>query len=739
MSIIVEDIKSIPYSYAMAQQDETKTSTALRYPAIQGLRGLAILLVLLCHMRLPFFENGFVGVDIFFVISGFLITRNMSREYLDNRKASKRQGWISFLGFYSRRARRIIPAAFAVVLLILIAWFLFPPESSSFTSVFADATWATFFVANLNFINQATTYFGEAKAQSPMLHYWSLSVEEQFYFFWPVFFLAVTSSRGFKVRTFVFNWRLRLQLAIFLLSAVSLAVYLIQIYQNSPSSYFSAIGRFWEFGIGAFFGLVKSTNFSLKRKLYFYPVGVILVSSFLVTNIDQYRILLVLPVFCTGLFLYVVCNGKDSGFLRKFFENRFMVYLGKVSFSLYLVHWPLIVFLEGHGVRISGVNLLWFTPLLFVLTAFVFREVEDRFMKLKIPVVSKRSAARRTRYFPLNHDGLKYGSVLIFAVILTINFQQGLRQPFIITFFQPKTVEFWTPPSVASPSSLPLETASVLSSNGDVMKTTPAVLWSEKIRSGLNAIMLPDGIQPDINELDSDRLAIWKSCLTVVDDSPKCNAGNPQAGRKVFVLGDSYALSSTPMVSRALSGPDAYVIARNRAQCMVPAVATLNSGQPDPSCWNHREKVNEEIKQTQPFLVIALSLNSNEISGSRSDLIKGMKEEYSFLVKNSKHVLVIGETPFTSDPRTCVTASRKLTECVGDSRSRSDFRELTRKYAEESGAKYLDITKWMCINSSCPMVIDGTFVTWDGGHLTRQFSEKLALLFQIELKKLEIL
>lgn len=723
----------------MAESGENKASTSRRYPAIQGLRGLAILLVVLCHIKLPYFENGFVGVDIFFVISGFLITRNMAQEYIENRTASKRQGWISFLGFYARRARRIIPAAYAVALIILVVWFIYPPKTSSFSSVLADATWTSFFLANLNFINQATTYFGEAKAQSPMLHYWSLAVEEQFYFFWPVFFLAITSSRGFKIKKVVFNWRLRLQLAILLLSLVSLGVYALQIYQNSPSSYFSAIGRFWEFGIGAFFGLVKSIKFGAKRKFYFYPVGIVLIASFLFTSIDQYRILMILPVFCTGIFMYGVCNGKDSVILRRFFENRFMTFLGKVSFSLYLVHWPLIVFLEGHGLRISGINLLWFLPLLSITTGFIFREVESRFMKLKIPVVSKRSAARRTRYFPLNHDALKYGSILIFAAILTINFQQGLRQPFIVTFFQPKIVEFWTPPSAPSPSSSTIDTEATRTPDDVVVKNTPETLWMEKIQSGLNAKTLPDGIQPNVNELDSDRLAIWKSCLTIIKDSPQCNAGNSQANRKIFVLGDSYALSSTPMISRALSGSENYVVARNRAQCMVPAVATLNSGKPDPSCWKHREQVNEEIKQTQPFLVIALSLNSNEISGTRDDLIKGMKEEYAFLVKNSKHVLVIGETPFTSDPRSCLSGSRNLTKCIGDAGSRSDFRELTKKYAEESGAKYLDITNWMCTNSKCPLVVDRTFVTWDGGHLTRQFSEKLAPLFQRELKRIGIL
>jgi peptidoglycan/LPS O-acetylase OafA/YrhL len=120
------------------------------FTALQGIRGIAVLLVILSHSKFAFSNNGFVGVDIFFVVSGFLITRRMIEEYISNRKASGRQGWISFVGFYIRRARKVIPAAFFVIVVTLLASIFLTPLDSSFVNVVSDATWALFFLANLN-------------------------------------------------------------------------------------------------------------------------------------------------------------------------------------------------------------------------------------------------------------------------------------------------------------------------------------------------------------------------------------------------------------------------------------------------------------------------------------------------------------------------------------------------------------------------------------------------------------
>jgi hypothetical protein len=172
---------------------------------------------------------------------------------------------------------------------------------------------------------------------------------------------------------------------------------------------------------------------------------------------------------------------------------------------------------------------------------------------------------------------------------------------------------------------------------------------------------------------------------------------------------------------------------------MVPDVETLKGGKVDADCIKHRNQVNQEIAKVRPYLVIAMSLNSNTIKGTQENLKSGMIKEYKFLVENADHVVIIGETPFTSDPRSCLKSGKQTQNCIGDGKSRQEYRLITESAARKVGAQYLDLTPWMCVGSKCPVVIENSFVTWDGGHLTSAFSSKLSPLFSNSLKKFGIL
>ncbi|HRK47419.1 MAG TPA: acyltransferase, partial [Nocardioides sp.] len=150
---------------------------------IQGLRALAVVLVILDHADIGPFHGGFIGVDVFFVISGFLITGLLVSE-------AERTGRASLLGFYARRARRILPAATLVIVVTVVASILFLSAVEA-TGVIQDALWATFFLANFKFASDGTDYFQNDTPPSPLQHYWSLSVEEQFYLVWPLLVLLL--------------------------------------------------------------------------------------------------------------------------------------------------------------------------------------------------------------------------------------------------------------------------------------------------------------------------------------------------------------------------------------------------------------------------------------------------------------------------------------------------------------------------------------------------------------------
>ena len=705
------------------------------FPALQGLRGIAVLLVILSHSNFAFSINGFVGVDIFFVVSGFLITRRMIEEYISNRKASGRQGWISFVGFYVRRARKIIPAALFVILATLLASIFLTPLTGPYVNVASDATWALFFLANLNFMSQSVTYFGVPTSQSPYLHYWSLSVEEQFYMLWPVLFLTATSFGGFKAGTLVFNWRRRLQLVLFVLGTMSLAIYILQNLDGNASSYYSSIGRFWEFSVGSLFATRKGViSFRFLSPLCFFSF-LTLVVAFLLCDGESFRYWIPLLTVLTGLLLNRIVEGGKVPFSPVLFENKPIIYLGKISYSLYLVHFPVIVFLENSGFKTNGFNFLLYFPAVLLLGTFVYYEIESRFMKMKVLETSIRSASRRTRYFPLNKRAIRYSCVGILSLIFVFNFQIGNTVPVYNAIFSPNVFEPWSAPDPTNSSSATDLSPGASSSGG----TQPSLLnsWQKKVALSIGLSDVPEGMRAT-SGLDAEKTAIWQNCLVIVGDNPLCNSGPANAENKIYIYGDSYALSLKPMIMDAVRSQNNIVYSRIRGMCMVPEVK-LTSQDLEKACASHRKEMLRDIEKTRPNLIIASSQNSAPISGTKQELYNGMVTAYENLVKNATQVIIIGETPYGRDPRVCPGASKSLKNCSGSTINRSEYRELTKKAAIEAGAFYIDITPWICVEGKCPVLIDGKWSTYDGGHLTSDLSSRLAPVFKEKLLQMGIL
>lgn len=219
-------------------------------PDIQGLRMVAVGAVIADHL-LGWPVGGFVGVDIFFVISGFLITGLLLREH-------QRTGSISFVRFYRRRIKRILPAATLVIMFtVLVAHLLF--ASSRATATLWDGVWAFAFAANWNFAAQGTDYFPAGGAISPLQHYWSLAVEEQFYFAWPWLMLLIFALAGRRAH---WNKRIAHRIVGLVMVGIIIASFAWAIFdtQNAPTwAYFSTFSRTWELGIGAVLAVFAGT------------------------------------------------------------------------------------------------------------------------------------------------------------------------------------------------------------------------------------------------------------------------------------------------------------------------------------------------------------------------------------------------------------------------------------------------------------------------------------------------
>lgn len=301
-----------------------KHGTAAAYRSdIDGLRALAVLPVLLFHVGVPGFDGGYVGVDVFFVISGFLITGIIAREVDEGR--------FSLWNFYERRARRILPALFAVVAAVLLgASLLFLP--GDFETVPPSAIAALGFVANIWFFSQAG-YFHQASESMPLLHTWSLGVEEQFYIFFPLGLLMVAR--------FAARWRVALILLAFV---ASLAWAISTQGAGDGFAFYMLPPRGWELMAGALLALgavPEVHSRSLRELLSALGVAGILYATFAYDEQTVFPGVAAIPPVLGAALLVHCAPGTLTG---KLLSWRPAVWVGLASYSLYLWHWPLVVF-----------------------------------------------------------------------------------------------------------------------------------------------------------------------------------------------------------------------------------------------------------------------------------------------------------------------------------------------------------------------------------------------------------
>ena len=299
-------------------------SLSYRYD-IDGLRAIAVLAVVAYHIIPWVFPGGYVGVDVFFVISGYLITRNIWKEL--------EADTFSFSNFYAKRIRRLFPALMVVLLFCAVVVLLvgLPDETHLFG---LSAISATLYVSNHYFLS-LNSYFDSSLEANPLLHTWSLSVEEQFYLVFPVFFLLL-----FRMA------RKKATLIITLVLAVSLIGSEILVRVSEPTAFFIAPARFWQFLAGSILALNPSKKMLpsiVMEVIGWLGMGLILFSIVAFSEFTPFPGLsAIMPTLGTVCLLYA---GQRSGLLLgSLLKNNISRFFGNISYSLYLWHWPLIVF-----------------------------------------------------------------------------------------------------------------------------------------------------------------------------------------------------------------------------------------------------------------------------------------------------------------------------------------------------------------------------------------------------------
>ncbi|GAB2581591.1 hypothetical protein Aab01nite_58700 [Paractinoplanes abujensis] len=288
-------------------------------PDIEGLRAVAVVLVVLFHAGVPGVGGGYIGVDVFFVISGFLITSLMMREVRET-------GGLSLIDFYARRARRILPAAALVLVTTLLAsyhWLGFLRGDE----IAEDVAWSALFAANFRFGEAGVDYLASQDAASPVQHFWSLAVEEQFYFVWPAA-IVLLIWLGFR-------WAIGYWLTAAVAASLAYSMWL-----GGTWSYFSPATRAWELGAGCLLALIAHRLDRIPHRIATAMAGVglslIVIAAFTFDETTPFPSYAAgLPVIATVL----VLAGRGDSVLGRWP----LVWLGRLSYSFYLWHWPVLI------------------------------------------------------------------------------------------------------------------------------------------------------------------------------------------------------------------------------------------------------------------------------------------------------------------------------------------------------------------------------------------------------------
>lgn len=339
---------------------------------IDGLRALAVIPVILFHADVSFFQGGYVGVDIFFVISGYLITLILYREVQLKE--------FSIANFYERRIRRILPVLFAVMAFcFVVGWLVYSPDE--FQRLAKSIKYTTIFWSNSLFARK-TGYFDTGAEHEALLHTWSLSVEEQYYIIFPLIFFAI--SKYLKSSYF-------LCLSLIFILSLALSVYGVQV--NPHEAFFSTQMRAWELISGGFIALnvlPELSNRRIKNILSLTGFFCIAISVFLFDSSTVFPgFSALLPTLGAALIIYSGLKGGNELLVGKLLSLRPVVFIGAISYSLYMWHWPLIVFAKHIFIRpLTVFEIAALLTVIGCVSILSWKYIEQPFRKSSLP--SKR-------------------------------------------------------------------------------------------------------------------------------------------------------------------------------------------------------------------------------------------------------------------------------------------------------------------------------------------------------------
>jgi peptidoglycan/LPS O-acetylase OafA/YrhL len=695
-----------------SQGDDTGTRVSLppsRYRHdLQGLRAVAVVLVVVDHAGVGFLRGGYVGVDVFFVLSGFLITGLLL-------SGAAKRGPAFLVDFYVRRARRILPAASLTLLVTDVAAYHLLNFVRAKQALW-DSIWASFFAANLRFANQATDYFARDQPPSPVQHYWSLAVEEQFYLVWPVILafivFALPAARRLVRRRSLRRSResipvsltRRLLVAIAVIGTISLAWSVYETSAAPTASYFSTFARAWELALGAALAVAgsKLVGLGAASRTVIGWAGLAAIASAAVlfsagTRFPGYAALL--PTVGAALVIGAGITDQPRLGVGRMLALRPMRYVGDRSYAFYLWHWPVLTIAlqyEGHHNSV-GVNLL------LLLGAFLLSIVS--YGLFENPIRRARWSARRTAL-------LWPASIAAVTVLATITLQ----------FIDSKTVQ------QADASVVVRDQVRDPSADGVLPSVVAAV------KAARRGAAIPSGLIPPVNVLQSDYYDPGSCAASDGQTSSNiCPVGDASATRTIVVVGDSHAYMWMPAILRVAQQDGWKVVLIGKSGCTPETWTGSQTGTRTPSwaeCRAWYRWAAGQAKSLKPTVTVITGAWGGAVAADPGApaIVRGITSAAATAKHFSKAVVVIGDTPKQSlQPVDCLLA-RHATMKTCTTTAPPAMWQVTDEIAagvRSHGAAFLPTNGWFCFDYQCPMVVGRTIVVRDQGHLTEEYAAKV--------------
>lgn len=654
---------------------------------IEGLRTIAILAVVLYHAGIPAVSGGFAGVDLFFVLSGFLITGLLVRELEDT-------GHIRLREFWARRARRLLPAAATVLTLTALVSMFVLPETVRMETALAIA-FSTLYAANWFFAVNSLDYLNAEEAPSPVLHFWSLGVEEQFYVVWPLALLLL----ALVVKRYHFSIRLAVGAfaGVIWIASFWASVHYTEISQ--PIAFFSSPTRFWQLATGAILAvavpwLEKQTRIAAVA-LQFIGVVLIVYSIFELGSIIERGntypgMLALLP---TGASALMVAGGTrlDTRVtpIERILNTQLFQWLGSMSYSWYLWHWPVLVLWQ----RQFGETSLQ-TNLLLAQLSLIFAWLTHKVIENPI----RFSIALR----PRPEASLAIGATFMAFTIA----------------------------------------ASAL------LSMTDAVHAEEAKARGF--FPLPSVAREDVSKVyDTNCVVQYRDV-----EQPECIFGDTQSPKRMVLIGDSHAASVFPAFDAAAKALGYQLDTRIKLGCTVAVVDQwhFKFNTPFRACSEWRSLQLQDLARDPADVVVVVNANNPtppvfdrelntrlEIQAGRVAWIRGYAETLRTLRDAGSTVIMLRDNP---------RVPGNIADCVAMHMDEPAACNYARRYGLPEpaadvlavravpGVRKLDLSDAICDQRTCYAVRDGILAWQKGNHYTATFASTLTNKIETKLRRI---